>query len=306
MRTNELLPRFLSEKDGITATSANHLCNVAKEKAEEIQEKYKELGFIDIMARATGDTSSIQIKYGMNEDQLNQITDDLETISKLHSLIAWFREAIKIKDKELQICSSYRKSPGSKVTQRALLTKEELGESMELEYPGTIDEDSEEAKVKFLTIKELNEYYSLNSKSAVIGKYIHPNGSFQKFRSELRKSTTTPTELKEMSESLVVLTRTPSVSKDQVEQVFFELQRLHRATEARLNTLRQKVRSAVQDYNDKVTADRYEYTQKIKSREEELNQLAAQRAEELYRKVASIKIIIPDDLRSTYEIISNL
>lgn len=305
---NELLSKFLSETDGITMTSATHLCNVAGEKADEILEKYQNLGFVNVTAKAAGSSDDIIISMGMESDQLEDIAPDLEEVSKLHALIAWLREAVKVKNNQLTLLREHKRSASQMLIKMKYLDKKVLTEDCpeDPKLPEMWDEDSTESKMKFLTTKELNEYFTLNSKSAVIGNYIHPNKPFQKFRKELRNSISNPTTLREQNGTLVAVTSIPSLDKEILESKFYELQKVHRSTEARLNTLRQKVRTACQEANDALTIEFRKKRDEYSEYDNKLTEMAQKAIETEYIRVSNLKIIIPNDLKDIFEKINNL
>ena len=84
-------------KDGLTATSANHLANIAKEMYEAMETRLEAVKFYnrDYMLAVNNNTYRVENESG--KDELETMKDSLKEIGQLKSLIAYLREGIKAK-----------------------------------------------------------------------------------------------------------------------------------------------------------------------------------------------------------------
>ena len=166
-------------------------------------------------------------------------------------------------------------------------------------------------------IKTRYSYLYLETKCAVIGGLIHENGSISKARKKLMSIVSNPSEIKGEGRDTIITYYTPSVSVQDVDKLFFELQGLHRSAQAELNSLKSQAKAwcdktiienlaeyktALTDYyakklalnKDREKAEKFYYSSK---KEESLNAL---------KEINSLKIVIPDNLREIYETVYSL
>ena len=75
-------------KDGLTATSANHLANIAKEMYEAMETRLEAVKFYnrDYMLAVNNNTYRVENESG--KDELETMKDSLKEIGQLKSLIA--------------------------------------------------------------------------------------------------------------------------------------------------------------------------------------------------------------------------
>ena len=85
-------------KDGLTITSANHLANIAKEMYEALLSKLQSLRFHskDFMLAVAGKT--FRVENESKRSELDTLSDTLNEVGTLKSLIAYLREGIKAKN----------------------------------------------------------------------------------------------------------------------------------------------------------------------------------------------------------------
>lgn len=88
-----------------------------------------------------------------------------------------------------------------------------------------------------LPIKERNRYYQLEAVAAVIGKYIHPDGVLSDERKKLKDRIQHPHRVDGKGRDALIYTYEPSVSAEDVDNTFYELQKKHREVQARLNSI---------------------------------------------------------------------
>ena len=81
-------------KDGVSATSANHLANIAKEMYEAVQNKLDSIKLYsrDFLLAVNG--TVYRVENESDKSELDDISNGLKTIGELKSLIAYLREGI--------------------------------------------------------------------------------------------------------------------------------------------------------------------------------------------------------------------
>lgn len=144
----------------LTSTEAQNICNVAN---EVIAESINSVQFYNTTITSIVSSNNA----GKGTPDVSWIQGAIIKIGQYNSLIAWLKEAIKNKNEALDELSSIRdwseyedypapKSPSKK----AMVTKEDV--------------------IRNLGATELNKYFTLQSKAAAIGKFIHETGSISK------------------------------------------------------------------------------------------------------------------------------
>ena len=148
----------------LTSTEAQNICNVANEVIAELTESINTVQFYNTTITSIV-SSDNAINAGRGTTDTLWIRDAIIKIGQYNSLIAWLKEAIKNKNEALEELSSTRiqdwseykdypapKSPSKKAT----VTKDDV--------------------IKNLDAVKLNKYFTLQSKAAAIGKFIHETG----------------------------------------------------------------------------------------------------------------------------------
>jgi hypothetical protein len=212
--------QFFGES-GLTSTSANYICNLAKEYYEKLEAKLNATSFLEEYITIIGARAETRVSLASKE-LLNTAPVMLKEIYNLKSLIAWLREAIKEKENlfkanKLFESEEYITLMNNRPVRKAYLTEQEVVESW--------------------TVKEQEEYLSLETKCAVIGKYIHLDGKFNKARKDLKSKLQEPNYMVGSDKDAIIYSYTPSVLTKDVDDVFFKLQAKHRAYQAELNGL---------------------------------------------------------------------
>lgn len=286
---------FFGEQ-GLTSTSANHVANMAKELYQHLEEEIENFSLCNESISLLG-ANMLPTQYATGKDStfLESLPDKLKTIAELKSLIAWLREAIKA-----------RKALTSELEDIGL---EDWCHSQDIEYPQqpvmghVLTEDEYYGS---LSIKERNAYYMLETKCAVIGKFIHESGKLNTERRKLTVVTENPNILRENGRDTTVIYRKPSVTVKQVDETFFELQSKHREYQAALNSIKHKCELAIEqsqlDADTKYKADSAEYKAVYTELLGRFTEWKHQQAIALQK----LKIIIPDNLKQIYEKVSAL
>ena len=286
---------FFTE-NGLTSTSANHVANLAKEYVQNIEKDLSNTSFINTSVSIIDSNNDVTISIGKDATFLELIENKLNKISAAKSLIAWLREALKAKEKlqqELNQLSLYD------------WIKTEKNETVPV-YPERDDYITEDDYYASLNIKDRNRYYMLETQAAVYGKYIHPSGAFSKAREELSDKLNKPHEVKEDGRDTIIYNYNPSVEQSKVEDLFFKLQKDYRQVQAQLNGMKHECELALSENRisiDNAYKEELEkYNQTINKYNVEYNLWTKKKSQEY----ASLKIAIPDNLKSIYNEVNSL
>jgi hypothetical protein len=286
---------FFGEQ-GLTSTSANHVANMAKEMYQHLEEELGNFSFCSESISLLG-ANMVPTQYatGKTVEFLESLPDKLHDIAALKSLIAWLREAIKARKKLTDELAS--------------IGLEDWCRSQYIEYPHqpvmghVLTEDEYYGS---LSIKERNTYYMLETKCAVIGKFIHEDGKLSTERRRLTAITENPNILRENGRDTTIIRREPSVTTEQVDEVFFELQTKHREYQAALNAIKHKCELAIEqsqlEADTKYKTDSAEYRAVYAELLGRFTEWKHQQAVALQQ----LKIIIPDSLKPIYEKVNAL
>ena len=171
-------------KDGVTATSANHLANIAKEMYEAVQNKLESIKLYsrDFMLAVNGNV--FRVENESEKSELAELSEGLKTVGGLKSLIAYLREGIKMKEK-LATDDSFEKHIEALV---------EEGRE-DLKKPENKDFVTFEDEFAKLTAEQKAKYYALEAKCSTIGAFIHPDGVFAKARKDFFDNKKNPTKI---------------------------------------------------------------------------------------------------------------
>lgn len=270
---------FFAE-NGLTTTSANHIANIAKEKYQVLMKKLTGLEFYDSKVVSLIGSSEAFLSEGITD--LSNIKKDLLDIAKLKSLIAWLREAIKAKE---------------------VLRQEALSSTYNLVKPILpLEEDpiTEEDVIGSWSIKKRNRYYYLDSVCATIGTYIHPGQPFAVARDNFTEKLSKPREASGSGRDMVIYTYTPSVSQEEVESTFMDLQETYRNYQSELNSMKYEIEEAIKASKiDCMNKNNIAYAAYSTEQQKYTNELALLREKEAAR-ISHLKIVIPDALQDIY------
>ena len=270
-------------KDGLTITSANHLANIAKEMYEALVSKLESLRFYsrDYMLAIAGKT--FRVENESEKSELETLSFGLKEIGALKSLIAYLREGIKSKNQM-----------GSDAAFEEHV--EELIKSgrKDLEKPSARKEVTFDEELAKLTAEQKARYYTLEAKCATIGSFIHPDGAFAKARKEFFEHTKDPIKVVGKGQEAEINTFSSSFTAEQIDSVFFELQKEYRTIQAEFNKLKAEVDERVAEANKQVANDTLTAMKLwVDTRKVERTQYDSE--------VKALKIVIPQNLREVYE-----
>ena len=279
-----IIPAFFAE-NGLTATSANHLSNIAKENYMAIERQMAKLEFYRTAVSLIGGSEETVVSCGTGPERFSQIRKWVEEVCACKSLIAYLREAIKAKDKLTMDLDDYG--------------AEEIQELSEKE-PEKEDRLTFEQVLDSWPIKERNRYLGLETRCAVIGKFIHPDGEYSEARKHFTDRMLSPKELHENGKDTLVYSYYPNIDGQEIDALFFELQAEHRKAQAELNGMRNEISRLIdEDWRRKSDAWSVEH-EKWSESMIRLKERIMREKEDRSKEIENLRIVIPDSLKPIY------
>lgn len=286
---------FVSDGKGLTSTSANHIANLAKEVISEAETTLEEMTLYSTTVSLIGADKPNVLNIGASDSDVESFGMLLRRVAEAKSLIAWLREAIKAKERMLD------EVIGQSLKDYAKEADIELAEQPAM--PDILTEDEYFASK---SIDERCRYYSVETLAAVLGKAIHPGGSFAEARKDLQAKGKKPHEVEGTGRDTLIYSYTPTVSEQVVEDVYFRLQAEYRDAQSRLNSMKHDCKKAVEE---SAIAAKTEYAKAMADWKNERKLIEARHAEHIQRRskeIEALRIRIPQSLSVIYEEISNL
>ena len=277
----------------LTSTSANHIANMAKEYIQGMETQLNNVSFLNVEVGLISANAHNVIQEGTSREVLSSIPSMLESIAQAKSLIAWLREAIKAKNDLINGLQSVSLDDWC----------EENGVEKPLSpvAPHVLTEQEYYAS---LPIKERNRYYQLETVAAVIGKYIHPDGVLSDERKKLKDRIQHPHQVDGKGRDALIYTYEPSVSAEDVDNTFYELQKKHREVQAQLNSMKREV--AIEESTNKSNTGyavaSSEYREALKAIMLSFKTWKDAKSQE-YSK---LKIAVPNSLLGVYNTVNSL
>ena len=277
----------------LTSTSANHIANMAKEYILNLESEIDNIKFYTTKITIIGTDKENILSKGLTD--ISFIPKYLKEIAKAKSLIAWLREGIKAKENLLR--------------EIEMFTSEDYAEKFNIPIPQFPEKKSvltEDEYYSQLSLKERNEYYSLETEAAVIGKVIHNRGSIAKERSKYLLILQNPNNIEGTGRDTIIKSYEPTISQTQIEEIFFELQKRHREVQARLNAIKNKCQQAI---NEDHMCSLSEYNKEVaeyKAKTKELEAQCQKYRQEQTMIISRYKIVIPNSLIDIYNTINSL
>lgn len=279
-------------ENGLTSTSANFIANQAKEYVESLKEYLSTTNFLDSTIELIGSGKETLSKKGFSSEELKRIEKVLNSIVSAYSLIAWLREALKAKE-----------NIGKQLREMTIDDWARENNIALPKYPEVPSKLSEEDVISEWSVKDRNRYLTAQTFCSVYGKYIHPNGDFSKARKEFLNKKFNSIEYTECGSNTIIHRYTPTVDQSIIESTFKNLQFKWRENQAIVNSYKHKVDTTIEDtYTNNVA----EYRNKFNKITDELDSYRVQFKEYIENKTkeaSALKIIIPNDLKTIYEII---
>lgn len=281
--------------DGLTSTSANYVCNLAKEYYKKFETALDQTKFYDTTVSLIGSKEFMTVSAGMNPIDLPKIPAMIKIIADCKSLIAWFREAIKAREEMRKLLDR--------------TTIEKWAEDNGLTLPEVPEMDhvlTEEEYYFNLSIKDMHRYYYLEAICAELGKYIHENGVLNREKEDMVRKSNAPYSTCGSGRDMTVTKYRLTCDYDDVESVYFSLQDQHRSYQAQLNAMKFECEKAIQksqaEANAKYAEECAAYADKMREHQAHFKQWKLNADTELQ----NLKIVIPDHLTETYNKIKSL
>lgn len=274
-------------ENGITATSANHICNVAKEYYTTLENELNSINFVEESISLIGSSAKTVSKVANGKEMLKDIDITLSTIADCKSLIAYLREAIKRKEEltksipDLQALIDFR---NTMPVMEKVITRDDVIASWD--------------------IKQLNHYLTLQTKCAVFGSAVHSN-ALNTARKQAYYAKENPCSYTGSGRDTVIIQKTVTVDILEIDNTFFEIQSQHRKLQAELNGIEASIEDTIsKDYMAKSS----KYNTEMSDYRTQLAILNQQNNEHLVSerdKIKNLKIVIPHNLKDIYSIVNS-
>lgn len=296
---------FFAE-NGITSTSANYYCNMAKEAARKIKNELENVRFYSETVNVIGMPDGGTVSNGISVDNLDIIKNGLDCISKLNAFTAFMREAIKEKERLYKEASNWV----DEKAEEEFRAKMDAHRMIEPDSPKYI---TEEDVKKTWTVGEQEKYLSLEAEAAAYGKYIHEDGCISVARIDLMDKISNPRRVQVNGRDTIFHNYQPTVSQGEVDALFFDLQAHYREIQAELNGMKKRIQDAIAEHRLKVDQEYREsyqvWSQEMKDLQREerdiVNHEKIERTK-LCDAIQKLKIVIPHRLKDTFNYLSGL
>lgn len=280
---------------GLTSTSANHIANKVKEYIRNEETAINNVSFlIKEVELLSGDSKKL-IRSGLSTDEVKDLASTLKFIGDCKGLSAWLREAIKAKEAATKDVDH--------------LSLSEWAELNSLEVPQVPSKEvalTEDDIIAAMPVNDRVKYYCLEAKVATIGKAIHNGGSFAEARKEMQRRLTTPCDVIGEGRDAMIYIYNPSAEQEVVDYEFMNLVNLHRELQAELNKIKYSIETKVKEseyaVNEKYTKAYAEYSTALKDITNKWSEWT--HAEKM--RIQNLKIVIPESLKDTYDVISKV
>ena len=155
-------------------------------------------------------------------------------------------------------------------------------------------------RIETLPIKERNRYLELETRCAVIGKFIHPDGEYSEARKHFTDRMLSPKEVRENGKDTLVYSYYPNIDGSEIDALFFELQAEHRKAQAELNGMRNEINRLIdEDWRRKSDAWLVEHEKWAESMIR-LKERIMREKEDRSKEIEKLRIAIPDSLKPIY------
>lgn len=282
-------------KEGLTSTSANHIANLAKEYVMSQDQELSNIEFYNSYLTVIGSDKEQRVQRGIDSSELTAIADKLRGIALANSLIAWLREAIKMRQKMLNDVH--------------LLDLEDFCKQQGITLPKApemADLLTREAYLSTLSVKDRARILALEAKASTFGKYIHPEGHLADARKDYVKVMCQEAEVEGSGRDTLLYRYEPSVEKREVEDCFFALQSEYRKAQAELNGYAHQIDEALREDEERKTGEYNVKNADYLVEKANIEKQLAEYKDSETRRISRLKIVIPNDLKQIYDTVSNL
>ena len=293
-------------ENGLTSTSANHYCNLAKEMARKVQNYLENVRFYNTDIRIIGEDTKTIISEGINTEAFDDIEKSIQTIAKCNSLIAFFREAIKEKDRLAAEAKMWED-----VDRRAELNNR-MTKHLEIKPERGVYMDAE-AVIHTWSVGEQERFLSLQAEAAAYGKLIHEDGRLSRARRDLMNVQSNPNSVNENGRDTIIYTYTPTADVEDVDDLFFDLQNHYREVQAELNGMLKRIDDTIRGHalkvDDEFRHNLVAWTNAKRALDSELEVIIADENIERKKKadeVQKLKIVVPNRLKGIFEQLQKL
>jgi len=288
---------------GITRTQAQHLCALASHLAKECETTLNNTNFVNAKVGLIGSSNMNICKKGLTD--LASLTNALEIISSMNAFIAWFREA----DKDIQAEIDYY----NKMSLNDYLEKNniEMPEDVTPVYsPKYVTETD---AINALNVKDREVYLSLEAKAAVYGKYIQDKGILTKARQIAHDRDINTISINEDGRDTIIYEYSLSVPVKDIDDYFNSLQFNYRNVEQQLNHMKSDLKAWVDAKNREISDEYQKLLDEVNAkREARVSEVEKLRAE--FKKFRDAKITelskyrlrVPEALQATEKMLRNL
>ena len=291
---------------GLTATSANHYANLAKEARRNCENYLANARFYSTRISVIGNDEGGVISEGLDENGLVKIEETVKRIAELNGLTAFFREAIKEKERLAKAAASWE----DEAKREELRTRGEYVRTIKPTREAYITEDDVK---NGWSVGEQEKYLSLEAEAAAYGKYIHEDGCISEARIDLMKKLTNPKSVKENGRDTIIYTYEPTIDAEDVDAVFFRMQAHHREVQAELNGMKKRIQDAI-DLNKLEVDERYRVAlqqwnlegQKIDREYVEVAEAERVERMRLMKEVEALRIVVPNRLNDVFLYLKNM
>lgn len=286
---------FSADGKGLTSTSANYIANLAKEMIRGIESKLDSLVLYSTSVSLIGTEAVQQLVAGAGSEDLAGVRSGLMAVAKAKSLIAWLREAIKARERMLSEAAAIDIEEYAKIMDIKLPEKPEMGKAL-----------TEDEYWASLSVDRRNRYYETETVAAVLGKAIHPEGSIANAREGLDNAIREPRRVTGDGRDALIYTYSPSVSVQEVDELYFLLQRKYREAQAELNSMKYECEKAVKDSEIAVSTAYADATSLYSKQMQDIRARMSVYIKERVRDIGKLKILIPESLDEIYRQVSAL
>ena len=151
------------------------------------------------------------------------------------------------------------------------------------------------------SVKERNAYYELETKAAVLGKYIHNGGSIAKAREEMKKVANEPHKIIGSGRDATIYNYSVTMAPSEVDDTFFALQQKHREYQASLNALKFECEKAIEESRMRTNNLYSEAMMNYRTTMKVLQAGTIKWKQEQQLAISELKIILPDSLKDIYD-----
>ena len=288
--------------EGMTSTTANYYANIAKELQNAASERLNSVKFFNTSIAVIGSSERQIMSEGTRT--LDFVEQDLLTVASMNAFCAWVREAIKEKEEQqrnvLRMCmEDWAKSIGVELPVSPTAPKNNATYT---------DQDV----INSWDINRRNKYLRLEAFASTYGKYIHPDGAYNKARKKAHTALNNPITTTGEGRDMILYYTDASVDINAVDGLFLSLQDQYRGYERELNQLKAEIKETV---NAVIREQQEAFEKELDAWKVAHNEFTAKwnkmrftfhvwQKDELER-ISKLKIAIPDTLKETFNVVKN-